>query len=276
MIEFVNYILEQSAWLYTKIYQNQFFFFDLWSIAHFLSGFTGYLILRALRLKHPLIILLSILFLYELVEILFVYFAFMIFHPETIKDQFTDIFIGISGALGCKLYLASRTALQGKKEIPGRIMLMFTASFAYAYFWVGFYHYHYNVEAYNTPGINWSTALAWTLGGILILMVYSFAPVKNAIVRAGLAWLAHFIVLLVFEYFYYYILEVRETTGLPLKPLIFGVCHGTRKMHIFYIIAPFIIILLYTLGEWLVSRAVPERFPVQIKNSHFQEEILLK
>lgn len=253
-MDFIAYILDQSAWLYTKIYQNKLFFFDLWSIVHCWSGFSIYLVLRAIRLKHPLVILASILITYEVIEILFVYFAFMVFHPETIKDQFTDIFVGITGAILCKVYLNIVSEIKDKNPLPVALTLMFIVSFTYAFPWVGFYHYHYNVEAYNFPGINWSTVLAWTLGGIYILLIVVYAPARNLILRIVLAWTSFFILLLLFEYFYYYILEVRETSGLPLKPLIFGVCHGTRKMHVFYLLAPFMIILLFAFGDWLIRR----------------------
>lgn len=255
MIDFISYILEQSAWLYTKIYQTSLFFFDLWSIVHLLSGFAIYLVLRALRLKHPLIILLSILLAYEVVEILFVYFAFMIFHPETIKDQFTDIFIGLCGALVGKVYLKNSSGYREKHPLYFNLFMMFVASFTYAFFWVGFYHYHYNVESYNSPGINWSTVTGWTAGGLFVLTLFRFLPVKNIVMKSGITWIIYFGALLLFEYIYYYILEVRETSGLPLKPLVFGLVHGTKVLHIFYLAAPMIILSLYALGNRLVCRA---------------------
>lgn len=256
MTEFVSYILDKSAWLYTRIYQNEFFFFDLWSILHLLSGFAIFMSLRAMHSKRPLVILISILVLYEIVEILFAYFAFNIFRPETIKDQFTDIFIGIAGGLLCSLYLSFAGSSGSKKQIPALLILMLVASFTYAFIWTGFYQYHYNVDSYNTPGINWSTVSAWTSAGMLILLLFSFLPLKHITVRVIFSWLGYFISLLIFEYFYYYILEVRETSGIPLKPLIFGLVHGTRKLHVFYLIAPFLIISLFSFGKWLLNLAI--------------------
>jgi hypothetical protein len=265
-MNFIHDILDQSSWLYTKLYQNELFFFDLWSIVHLWSGFSIYLLLRALQLKRPMIVLALILILYEIAEILFIYFAFMIFRPETIKDQFTDIFVGMAGAALSWLYLKAAARYREKAVSPAEIFLILVVSFTYAFVWVGFYHYRYNNEAYNTQGIAWPTAMGWTFGGVVILGLFRLLPVKKLLPRLALTWLLFFTGLLAFEYLYFYILDVREISGLPLKPLIFGLIHGTRKLHVFYVIAPFIIIGLFNFGKWLTNNAINDqnKFPKAI------------
>jgi hypothetical protein len=98
-MDLVKYILSNTDWLYTKLYQNNIFFFDLWSIVHIWSGFVLFLLLRSVRIKRPFLILLVLLTVYEVFEILFTYFAFDIFRPETIQDQFTDIAVGMFGGM---------------------------------------------------------------------------------------------------------------------------------------------------------------------------------
>lgn len=254
-MNFVSYINEHTGWLYTKIYQNDLFFFDLWSLVHLWSGFMVYLLARAIRFKRPMMVLVISLFAYEVVEILCIYIALNVFRPETIKDQFTDIFAGIAGALACMLFLAM--VAKFNKRYPGWIkaFIIFVVSSSYAFIWVGSYGYHYNVESYNTQGINVSSLTGWTLCGIYILAVYLLFRNKNLILRLCLTWICYFLVLLPFEYIYYYILEVHEISGLPLRPLIFGLVHGTKTLHVFYIAAPFILIAVYEFGRWLVSRA---------------------
>ncbi len=258
-MDLVEYILAESDWLYTRIYQNRFFFFDLWSFVHLWSGFAIYLALRAMRPPRPFLILTGILFLYEVIEILFVYFAYMIFRPETIKDQFTDIILGLTGGLVCMAFLRALKDFYSVRPWVFRFLLAFIASSTYAWFWVGFYGYHYNIESYNTKGINISSLAGWIGGGLFVISLYVLLPVRNRILRIGFTWLGYFAALLAFEYYYYYILAVRETTGNPLKPLVFGLIHGTPTLHTFYMIAPFILIGAYELGLWLASRGARQR-----------------
>jgi uncharacterized membrane protein YeaQ/YmgE (transglycosylase-associated protein family) len=254
-MDFVTYINSETAWLYTKIYQNRLFFFDLWSLVHLWSGFMIYLLIRASRSKRPFLVLVSILVIYEIVEILAIYIALTVFRPETIKDQFTDIFLGIIGGVLCRIFLT--TVRRHWERFQGLIhaFIIFVVGSSYDFFWVGFYRYHYNVDYYNTPGINVSTLIAWTTCGMVILGLFRLFGKMKLILRLVLTWIIYFIGLLIFEYTYYYVLLVRETTGLPLRPLIFGLIHGTRTLHVFYMTAPFILISVYEFGLWLVSRA---------------------
>jgi len=161
----------------------------------------------------------------------------------------------MTGAMICRQFLKSLSSSNERTQLWVGILFMFVVSFTYAFTWVGFYHYHYNVESYNSPGINWSTVIGWTAGGLFVLTLFRFLPVKNIMMKAGITWIIYFAALLLYEYIYYEILEVRETSGLPLKPLVFGLIHGTTILHMFYLAAPIIILSLYALGNWLIGRA---------------------
>ena len=51
--QLVLWIRDQTGWLYHQVYQNQLFFFDLWSLAHLWSGFVLFSILLAIKVKYP-------------------------------------------------------------------------------------------------------------------------------------------------------------------------------------------------------------------------------
>ncbi len=134
--QMVIWIREQTSWIYFQVYQNQFFFFDLWSLAHLWSGFVFFSILLALKSKSPWLWLITGLILYEVAELLMLYVSLHVFYPETIKDQFTDIFVGILGG-----YIAYLFAYQQTRK---SIQLFHALDFAsllvgitIAFIWVG-------------------------------------------------------------------------------------------------------------------------------------------
>ena len=105
MENFVIWIKHHSGWLYEKIYENQFFFIDYWSFAHLWSGFVLFTMLLSLRKRNPFLWLLIYLSFYEIFEIAMLYLSLHVFQPETIKDQFTDIFVGMIGGILSYLYI---------------------------------------------------------------------------------------------------------------------------------------------------------------------------
>jgi hypothetical protein len=119
MDQFVVWIKNHSGWLYRQIYENPYFFIDFWSLAHLWCGFVVFTILVGLRWRNPWFWLIFYLILYEIVEIFMLYISLHIFNPETIKDQFTDIIIGILGAyLG---YLFIRQKAKQRIQFFGKL-----------------------------------------------------------------------------------------------------------------------------------------------------------
>ncbi len=132
----VIWIRQQTAWLYLQVYQNQIFFIDLWSLAHFWSGFVIFILLLVIRSKQPWLWLTVGLALYEIAEILMLYVSLHVFNPETIKDQFTDIFVGILGGLFGYLF----TYQKFKLKFDIFKILDFESVFVsmtYSFIWVG-------------------------------------------------------------------------------------------------------------------------------------------
>jgi hypothetical protein len=254
-MDVVQYILAETSWLYTKIYQNDLLFLDLWSIVHFWSAFVILLLLRAFRIRPAFPFLFLILFLYELAEILFIYFAFDLFRPETLKDQVTDLLVGLAGGiLSLWLLKYAMKYFRSRRYIVLSGMMLLAAS-TYAFPWVGFYDYHYDVEAYNTGGgMNFYTYLTWTVAGSILLQIFHLLKKQKLFLRILITWTSYFIALLLFEFITYYLFGIHENSVEGASALIFGLIHGTRVMHVFYLICPFLIIMLYGIGVWLLDR----------------------
>lgn len=261
-MDFVNYILAETSWLYTKIYQDRIVFLDLWSFVHLWTGFVVFMLLKALRVRPALLFLMGILLVYELAELLFIYAAFHLFRPETLKDQVTDILVGLAGgylSLGF-LALSAKYLQRHKHLILSGIMLL--AAGTYAFLWVGFYQYHYDVEVFNTGGgMNFYTFLTWTVAGFLILQVFFLLRKQQVLSRVLYTWLIYFAGLMIFEYITYYIFGIHENSNEAGRAMVFGLVHGTITMHIFYLACPFLLMILFGIGAGLLKRITEAGLP---------------
>ncbi len=255
-MDLLKLILAHSDWLYTKLFQNSIFFIDLWLIVHLWSGFFIFLLLKSQKIKRAFLILSVILTLYELFKILFLYFTFSIFKPETIQDQVTNIIFGISGGILASYFLnfSILNSIAQKKTIFRIIILM--ASITYAFPWVGFYKYHYNIDWLNTAGINLTAFLLWIAGGYITIQIFRSLKFRNNLVRILVTWIFYIILLFAFEFNGYSILGVHENSTPGATPLLFGLIHGNRILHIFYLISPFCTISLYSAFSWLVFKCI--------------------
>lgn len=104
----IESVYSSTQWLYKVIYSNKFFFIDFWTFNHIWSGAFIYLLLRAKRIKRTWLVLILLLFTYEIIEILFRIFALNLFKPEIIKDQINDIIFGLTGAVLCHYLIRLR------------------------------------------------------------------------------------------------------------------------------------------------------------------------
>ncbi len=252
----MSWYFEHAEWLYTKIYQNEFFFFDLWSIVNCWSGFVLYISLKALQAKKPLSILLFILFVYNVLEVLFIYFASHIFEPETIKDQFTDIIMGMLGGMIGFLILRFNSLNRNTKIWNLDLFTIFLASITYAWLWVGFYRYDYNQEFYNSPGINIGAFVFWVLGAFATIWASSFIRISNIWLKWLVVWTIYLVCLFVVEYFGFVILSLHENSKPNAQPLLFGLIHGTPVLHFVYVFSPFFTISIYKGLKALLLKAL--------------------
>ncbi len=251
----MSWYLEHIDWLYTIIYQNDFFFFDLWSIVHCWSGFVLYISLKALHAKKPLLILLCILFIYNVMEVLFIYFALNIFKPETVNNQFTDIIIGMLGGMIGFLILRF-SSLNKKTQIRNlNLFTIFLASITYAWLWVGFYQYDYNQEFYNSPGINIGAFVFWVLGAFATIWFSTLIRLSNIWLKWLVIWALYLVCLFAVEYFGFVILSLHESSKANAQPLLFGLIHGTPVLHFVYAFSPFFTISIYKGLQVLLFKA---------------------
>lgn len=256
MDEFYSYFLKQTGWLYLKIFENKLFFIDYWTLPHLWSGLVIFTILTALGTKHKAFWFIFLLTSYELLEVFLEIFALNIFNPETIKDKLTDIIIGVIG--GVAGYNILRWVSQ-KTKYPWlrRTTPILFSSVTLSFLWVGNYQYHYNIAWLNIPGLNlWAFGI-WLAGGFIVL--YSYLLMKKTISILSLqvifSWLIYFCLLILIEFFGYHLLHIREASPHEKNPLIFGLIHGSRSLHVYYIIFPFIIILFYETTIKIVDKA---------------------
>jgi len=133
---FVGWIRQQTSWLYLQVYQNHLFFIDFWSIVHCWSGFVVFTLLLVRRYRQPWLWLTLYLFFYELAEISMVYWSMHLFKVETIKDQFTDLFVGLLGGSISYLFLYQKSRF----NFPFLQILDFESllvAMTFAFLWVG-------------------------------------------------------------------------------------------------------------------------------------------
>jgi hypothetical protein len=251
----IREIYLQTDWLYTKIFQNDVMFLDLWSFVHLWSGFGIIILAKVLQIKRPVRLMVLILVAYEMLEILFLLFTFSIFRPETIKDQFTDIFIGIAGGLSSVFILKIVAHNKNKREKPIMIGIALYAAVTIAFFWVGFYRYRYNYEFMNSPGINFWAFTWWTIACFVVINTYLAFGKHGAFIAITGAYAIYAVSLLIIEYCSYHWAGMHEISKPGSKALIFELIRGTPALHLFYITSPGISIAAFHLAKWLIYKA---------------------
>ena len=168
---FVIWFKNITSWLYVPIYQNPIFFIDYWSFVHFWSGLMILVSLVALKIRPIYLWLTIILILYEVSEMSIVYYALGIFHPEVIKDQITDVVVGLSGGFTGNLLLRKSPGINNRIRHLSDFRIIIS-SLTIAFIGTGNFNYLANssdsANQFNFPGF-----LCAAIAGILILQIYS-------------------------------------------------------------------------------------------------------
>jgi hypothetical protein len=256
IVELIN---TNCDWLYVKIFENPIFFFDFWSLVHFWSGGILITIILAKGYRNKWSILFSLLLFYEIVEISMLYVSLNVFLPETIKDQFTDIFVGVSGGYlfdkWLNFYSTNKKQFADFFQNPNTHIALFTA-ITIAFDWVGFYRYKYNVPMLNSPGLNYTAFLLWSTGIFSVLIVYNRLSVKyNKLYSMALLWMIYFAALCIFEFTLYHVFGFKESGAHDHKPLMFNIIHGTNVLHLFYMLCPFTSVAIFLIFKKLFNNA---------------------
>jgi len=259
MRTFVESINTNCDWLYVKIFENPLFFFDFWSLLHFWNGGVLLTIISIAGYRNKWKILFSILLIYEIVEISMIYFSLDVFLPETIKDQFTDLFVGMSGGYlfdkWLKFYSINKKQVTTFLQNPNTHIALFTA-ISIAFDWVGFYRYKYNVPIFNSPGLNYTAFLLWFTGIFSMLVIYNRLSIRfNKIYSIALLWMISFAGLCILEFTFYHIFGFKESGDHAHTPLIFDIIHGSTALHVFYLLSPFTSVAIYSIFKKLFNSA---------------------
>lgn len=234
MENFVIWIKHHSGWLYEKIYENQFFFIDYWSLAHLWSGFVLFSLLLSLRKRNPFLWLLIYLSCYEIFEIAMLYLSLHVFQPETIKDQFTDIFVGIFGGILSYLFINQKANNKITFFEKIDIEALFVAE-TISFLWVDRSQFFFFQPEGAVP-LSVLNYLWRILLGYLLLRIYAS---YRRIDRNGSNGLQVFLL----AYFTLFIL-----TGFQLKIYTFGEIfniHFNTSFFLYQMCYPFIMILFY-------------------------------
>ena len=255
-------IIEKTAWLYVKVWETRLCFIDYWSFAHFWSGFVVFTILLCRGVRRRFLVCATLLLLYELIELAFIYGAFHVFRPESLADQVTDIVVGIVGAWCAGKWAAILVGSRPSRE-TGKIPwheASLTAGFVsvtVAFLWVGFYGYRYNTPALNSPGLNWWAFTLWSAAHFTVIFIFVRRNTGSRGVLQGgaTAWIIHLAGLFCIEYFGFHVLGIREIGRAYRRPLIADILHGSLITFLYYTTAPLMTILLFDRFERLFRKA---------------------
>jgi hypothetical protein len=113
------------------------------------------------------------------------------------------------------------------------------SSVSLSFLWVGSYGYSYNIETFNSPGLNWwaFSLWAWALTTTVLVNALVKRYIPSPRVRLTAIWGAYCAGLLILEYTGYHIFGIREAQGLHAPPLVFGLVHGSLVMKLYYGVA---------------------------------------
>lgn len=262
-----NFINYNTAFLYTVIYENSWFFLDFWSGTHFICGFFIMVFVLKRKYPKPFGVLLVLLFAWEVTEMSFIYFAVNILRPEILPDQVTDIVVGLIGGATGWYYLGYRKRSYFSRQYKSNNLSFIDISIAcvVSFYWVGYYGYKYNISYLNSPVINWLALTLWSLGLICNMVIYKYMrqAIGHKWLCIGLTWLTYLVLLLLIEFTGYYVLGIRQIT--EEKPLIFGLIHGTNTLKIYYLVAG--------MGTLVLSKLVKKALePVEMYSNETEKQ----
>lgn len=162
-------VRQTTEWLHHALFEYGYFYYDLWSIAHFWTGMVLFAIITFLKFKNRWRVLFYSVVGFEIVEAIFFIFILGLFKPEKTLDVFHDIFLGMAG--GFLVYIVFEKLRLSHKAAQIAIMLFSAGTFSFL--WTGFYKHDLSGSVLHTVnGIAWGAMLVWTLAAVLILLLH--------------------------------------------------------------------------------------------------------
>lgn len=254
MDQYVIWIKNNSEWLYGIIYENQYFFFDFWSLAHLWSGFLIFTILLSRKNRNPWFWLILYLILYEIIEIFMLYISLHVFNSETIKDQLTDIIVGISGAyLG---YLFIRQKAKHRFHLLDKIdIAALWVAETLSFLWIGRTQFFFS-QPVSGDSISMTNYVWRILPGYLLLRIFAMYKKNNddAFKCLTVFTIAYFMMFIVFEFIsgnYSFTSFLKMTNG--QMTVNFNINYFVYQL--FY---PFLMIIFYEFMRGIFNKASDE------------------
>jgi len=248
----VGWIRQQTSWLYLQVYQNHLFFLDFWSIVHCWSGFVVFTLLLVLRYRQPWFWLFLYLFLYELVEISMVYWSLHVFRVETIKDQFTDIFVGLIGGYISYLFIYQRSRCDYRffRILDFESLLV---AMTLAFLWVGqasfFFPQPKNVNLFGLDLFFWRLLAVYLLVRIYASIKSQTDTTKPLLLFSGSCFSFYFLVEIAVSKEIYLVKDLNEIWQ-----------HLATRSHslIYLAIFPFLAMLFHHMFTVILQKAAAE------------------
>jgi len=178
-------VLRSTGWLYTVVYQNGPFYWDLWSFFHLWCGMVLMAGLMRARVRRPVAWLLGVLVGYELLELALLVASVRVFEAEMLVDKLWDVIVGCAG--GAVVWWgvpALRRAASGANgDLAGAGAAGCFAALSISFDWVALHGVQDGGASLEPPGFDWWAWAFWTCG--LTATVLVDALLKRAIPSAA-------------------------------------------------------------------------------------------
>lgn len=251
--------IEATSILYTKVFVGRFFFFDLWSINHMWTGFMLYLILSGLRIKKPFTVILVCLFGYEVFEISLTWFATSIFIPEIIKDQVTDIFIGLTGSFVGFLFLSNYDFLINRFHLVVQNVFIFFISMSFSFLWLVFSHESVCLYGPSCRETNFIIFFLWLTQAFITIAVFR----KSGLLKSIRPWAVFVVTFILATVLNFCLIFLPKASGLKPDNLIYWLSSTRIKLILFPLI-PFLLLAAHEAFIKLVLKARKEYFNARL------------
>lgn len=208
-------------WLYTRLYENDWFYIDYWSFVHCWSGFLLFLFLLRLNIKFKWVTLILLLISYEGIEIVLRFMRINIFNSEVFTDTSTDLCVGmIGGVIAQIIYIRKRKFY--KRELnfweP-----CFLTSISLAFVISGFYNFSSNITALENGERQPIIFVHWVL--IIFSLLFIFRLLRRYI--SPIIALLYLYILYFSVYFAIHILWPQYFEyWQPFSPAFYGITIG--------------------------------------------------
>ena len=178
-------VLRSTGWLYTVVYRNGLFYWDLWAFIHLWCGMVLMAGLMRARVRRPVAWLFAVVIGYELLELALLVASVRVFEPEVLVDKLWDVIVGCAGgAMAWWGVPTLRRAASGPNgDLAGAGAAGFFAALSISFDWVALHGVRDGGASLEPPGFDWWAWAFWTCG--LTATVLVDALLKRVVPHPG-------------------------------------------------------------------------------------------